>query len=437
MHSPKELLEQECENVRRLLNETLRFEYGSLETDEFYSECSSRLQLLCEQVGRVSEGDLKSLSAFSDALSHLSALITRIERSHLGEFSWPFANELQKLAVNVCRGTATDSSLLKEPHFFISADGGLAAYRIHAEQRTIDIIGRRIFNIVFPRSLKHHVLLHPILGHEIGHAAWSVPSIQHDLVNNVLRPLFEKSPLYRTADTVAWLQNTFGIATTEQEIQRPLASWAQEFLCDLYGLVLMGPSFVAAHQSLLLAVEPTAQGIGESHPPSACRFWMIREAARALKWDAASGTGNKEVDHALKAFWDEIDSQLAKLPSWAAVFDKGQVETATHKLSRILQALAGSCYIYPDIPQLSQLLEMLRDSVPPVGYSFDNTGAFAIPSIDFRNVLFGGWLAWNDRDALGIKIDFFELNRLCDHAILQQQGVAIWKAGRKPVTQSS
>lgn len=430
MHLPKEFLKQECINVRNLLNETLRFEYGSLETDEFFNECKSRLQLLCEQIEKVAETDLNSLTTFSDALSHLSALITRIERSHLGEFSWPFANELQKLAIKTCRGTGADSSL-KEPLFFISADGGLAAYRIHPEQRPIDIIGQRIFNIVFPRSLKHHVLLHPILGHEIGHAAWSVPSMQHDLLNNVLIPLFDKSPLNDPATTVVWLKSTFGIDVTEKAIQRPLLSWAQEFLCDLYGLVLMGPSFVAAHQSLLLAVDPTGQGIGDSHPASACRFWMVREAARALNWDITSGGGNKAVEAALKTFWDAIDDQHAKLPAWAAVFQKNQVAAATQELSRILKALDGSSYIYPDAALLGLLLEMLHDSVPPVGRSFDDHGAFAVSPIDFRDVLFAGWLAWNSQAQLSPEVGFFELNRLCDHAIMQQQAIVYWKTERK------
>ncbi len=434
MFSTKEFLKQECRNVSDLLNETLRFEYGGLETGEFFSECSSRLQLLCEQIEKVSETDLSTLTTFSDHLSRLSALITRIERSHLGEFSWPFANELKKLAIKTCQGTGNDASL-KEPLFFISADGGLAAYRIHAEQRPIDIIGQRIFNIVFPRSLKHHVLLHPILGHEIGHAAWSVPSMQRELQDKVLIQLFDKSPLSDPATAVNWLKATFSIDTTEKIMQQVIARWAQEFLCDLYGLLLMGPSFVVAHQSLLLAVDPTGQGIGDSHPPSACRFWMVREAAHILNWDIISVNNNPNVEEALKAFWGPIDDQHKTLPAWAAVFDKNQVDIATRGLLQILTTLDKSAYTYPDTRLLCMLLEMLQDSVPPVGRSFDDNGILAIRSIDFRDVLFTGWLAWHSPEKLGPEIGFFELNRLCDHAIMQQQAITHWKIDRKVVNQ--
>lgn len=425
MLTAKEFLEEECKNVRRLLNETLRHEYGNLESREFYDESSFRLDLLSDEVRRATPTDTTKLDTLSEAISRLSALITRIERSHLGEFSWPFANALQRLAAATCRGTGLDTAF-KEPLFFISADGGLVSYRIHAEQRPIDIIGRRIFNIVFPRSLKHHVLLHPILGHEIGHAAWSVPSMQHDLLAKVLIPLFQGSPLAEVEAARGWLQATFGVQAQEQAVHKALMSWAQEFLCDLFGLLLMGPSFVAAHLSLLLAVDPSAQQFGDSHPPSACRFWMVREAARALEWDRPTGASTTKSDSALRAFWAGADEQAARLPPWSAVFDQSQLTQAVTALSGILAPLETALYKCPERDLLGELLDMLYASIPPVGKSVDVDGNLSAKPIDFRTILYGGWLAWHDRSGLDPEMDFFSLNRLCDHAILQQEAVAIF-----------
>ena len=56
-------------------------------------------------------------------------------------------------------------------------------------------IGRRVFTIVFPRTLKHYVLLHAIFGHEIGHAAGTIPQHKAELRDKVLGPLRNTGPL--------------------------------------------------------------------------------------------------------------------------------------------------------------------------------------------------------------------------------------------------
>ena len=85
---PKEFLVEEHANVKRVLDETLRFDYGPPElTRDYYEECAARLEIIEKEIARVSAADV---SALLWELSELAKWISYIERSRLGEFSWPF-----------------------------------------------------------------------------------------------------------------------------------------------------------------------------------------------------------------------------------------------------------------------------------------------------------------------------------------------------------
>ncbi|AOS81419.1 hypothetical protein Q5W_21925 [Hydrogenophaga sp. PBC] len=102
MLSPKAFLLQECANVRDVLGETLRYKYGADGSKDFYDECLIRLESTEAGVKGCQEGDHDQLALFSKLLQRLTYLIARIERSSIGEYSWPFVEELKDLAVGIC-----------------------------------------------------------------------------------------------------------------------------------------------------------------------------------------------------------------------------------------------------------------------------------------------------------------------------------------------
>ena len=173
--SVKEFLQQEAVNVKILLEETLRYKYGPNLSEEFFTECSLRLNYLISELDAVSSVDTDNLQILGYQLNNLSGLIARIERSSIENFSWPFAVELQRISKKIC----SDSHLLGEsidettpPIIRVFSGGGLSSYAIYPEEDRAYASKNRILTIVFPRTLKHYVLLHSILGHEIGHAIW-------------------------------------------------------------------------------------------------------------------------------------------------------------------------------------------------------------------------------------------------------------------------
>jgi hypothetical protein len=291
---------QECENVRDLLRNTLRYAYSSKSSQDVYNECLKRIQLIQDAFGILNDEDEDELQELSNQLSELSQLIGRVERSRIEEFSWPFALALQNLADKIC--AANKDPVSAKPLFFISADDELTSYQIETEQGRAGIIDSPLFSIVFPRSLKHFVLLHPILGHELGHAANSTTRHTELLQREVLDPLIEKSPLADILKFKKWLKSTGSEMDLDQQTDA-VWSWQEEFFCDLFGLLLMGPSYIGAAISLLRPFK--LHSISESHPPSATRFWMLEQAVNQLGWRKRY-SGNKSLKKSVNAYFDSL-----------------------------------------------------------------------------------------------------------------------------------
>jgi len=292
--NPKEFLLHECQNVRNTLRDVLRHDYAPGSSKEFYDEFNERLRFLESLLSPVDPRDVTSLDTFAEEVSLLSAIVHHIERSHAGEFPWSFTEHLQKIATPLCKENLVAPE--GEPILRVYAEGGLYSYQINLENDlSVLNIGRRIFTIVFPRTLKHHVLLHAIFGHEIGHAAWTIPKHRAELRDKVLRPLRGSGRLTSTSQATLWLKDPTAPAPVEDlrnqyadpsymEVDRnQLDSWFQEFMCDLFGLVTFGPSFLAAHQTLLLALDPTGYRWGPFHPPYVCRKSMLWHLLRVLE----------------------------------------------------------------------------------------------------------------------------------------------------------
>ena len=412
MLSPKEFLIQECENVRAVISECLRHEYAGNRSPKIFQECQDRLESIGKKVDKQSDKDLSQLQELSNSLSRLSGLIARVERSKLGEFSWAFSAELERIAAATCQGISGADEYYREPLFAISAEGGLDAYGFLDEQNQVDIATHRVFNVVFPRSLKHHVLFHAILGHEIGHAALTVPSMIEEITRRVLS-VFEEGPFEDAAAFRKWYEECgLGDLSTmaDEHVEDMIDRWIDECFCDLFGLVLFGPSFVASSYSLLHALDPHGLEAGDDHPPNVVRFDLLAKAIAHLGWNKAP-----------KAFWTNVGASLPHIPKWAKIISKKQVSKALAELRKILAPFAGVLYKPIKPTELERLAKALARAVPPTNSIVTAAGSVRLRPMDFRSVLFAGWLCWYRRD--NPRLTFLELNQLCDQALLQQQGV--------------
>lgn len=442
----KEFLLQECENVRTTLHDVLRHDYAAGSSEEFYNEFSERLAFLESLLRPADPGDISALGTFAQEISLLSTLVHHMERSHTGEFPWPFTEYLQALATPLCKEHLAENE--GEPIIRVYAEGGLDTYQINLENDlSVLNIGRRIFTIVFPRTLKHHVLLHAIFGHEIGHAASTIPKHRIYLLNKVVEPLRAKGPLNSTSQATAWLRDPDAPDAIEElrsqysddeftEVKRnQLDSWFQEFMCDLFGLVTFAGSFLAAHQTLLLALDPTGHRWGPYHPPYICRKAMLWHACKHLKWsEVPHGVADSQFRADLEVF---LKTYLGSDPPgpWESVFTEEQVAAAVDALGPFLRDVGTSLFPFFGQGGVPDLVRMLRDQIPPCGADLSGSETPVNRNIDFRDILFGGWLvaegfglSAGDGDRYG---QFLELNKLCEMGLLQQRAIDRFNAARK------
>ena len=430
MRTPKDFLAQECENLQLVLEETLRFKYGLEGSAEFFDECQARLTFLSDELDKTDDSDADNLQRISGLLNQLTALISRIERSSIGQYSWPFVHELKRIATAIC----TEQTLTNPntpPQFFVLSSGGLDAYEIHPEQNRPSGGAKLIHTIVFPRTLKHFVLLHSILGHEVGHAMWRCSKHQNELKQIINRELFSAGVFANPNSTAARLYAPTAPLRVRQLLAKyptvnannffnsgpSWTAWTEEILCDFIGLLTFGPSFVAAECNLLYSMDPTGTGIGPLHPPTGWRANYLLEAARIRGYSTATYS-SADLNGAVNSFWGALNNKR-QADGWFDVFATAQIQNTAAAIADLLRPLQPALYTLPTESDLELLLRQLKQLVPPVAFEVDAGHAVKCRSMDFRHVLYAGWVA----SVGALPISFAQLNQLCEHGILQQHGI--------------
>ena len=430
----KDLLQQECRNIQQQLDLTLKQKYGADGSRGFYEECSVRLKFWADSLKHTDENDHIELWKLTQRIIELSHLIGRIERSSLGEYSWAFVEELQPIANSFCSVKALSGEVVR-PKVFVLADGGLDKYAIWPESNRPPPSKRLILTIVFPKTLKDYVLLHSILGHELGHALVQCTEHLKEIRNRVL-PHLCKGVLSDPARTATHVFSASAPVAAKVSLQHysnrgitqanffkfgaNWESWIEEFFCDLMGLVTFGASFVAAHSKLLLGLDPTGERIGPLHPPTAWRIKLILQCAK-LERLADSASSDHPLFGRMNQFWDELKNQQSN-DVWNSIFTDADLAQAIASLKTILTPCVPSLCPVMDLDRVAELVSALDRHVPPCGARFVSTGVIDLPRIDFREILFAGWLAAEGKN----EKDFEIINKLCQHAIMQQSAIKIF-----------
>lgn len=432
---------EEYDNVARALDESLRYDYGPEQTGGYYKECRYRLDALKSAIDKLDTGEPRpEVSTEVRQLWDLANRITLIERSKLGEFSWPFADAVRSIARSLLlEGGLRDE---RQPIIHILAQG--TSYQISSEKVMGPGKKRRLYTVAFPRQLKHHVLMHTLFGHELGHAAFysSRPMSAGDsLKDAIVKILRREGPLRDAASTMAWLRSAgapetvrdrhsgSGKSITESNLQH----WLVEIVCDLFGLTIYGPSFVAAHRTYL---EPSCRSEHDykiesnSHPAYSLRRNVLVAALRTQKWldpvihDDQSSV--RKAEFALIKYISEPD-----YAPWACAFTDDQIEEAMMTIRSYFNSTNTPVAIRPSEDNLAFLFDRLERRLPPIREELDENGVSTTHPIRLEEQLYTGWTYWCGREAAGNDaMTFHQLNQLCDLGLLQQQAIDL-KAGTR------
>lgn len=432
--TPQAFLKQECKNVAALLDQILKHDYGLDGSQDFYDECVTRLKFIEGQISRTADANV--LEEWGYELNDLSKLICRIERSSLGEYSWPFVEELKKMANAICIESSASG---KPSKIYVLADGGLDAYCIFPEPKRPSHRNRLLLTIVFPKTLKHFVLLHSILGHELGHAIWRCSKHEHTIRKDVRAKFVGVPGVFADENSTlahifspaapAEVKSLLSVMAAHKIDQKNFFQWAnwelwvEEILCDFVGLVAFGPSFVAAQCNLLPSINPNTHGFGPRHPSTAWRINLILRGATMLGFDALPPPAHPSRPK-IEAFWKKMHSSRTADP-WFDVLSDAQLSEALGGVSALLQKNPPAGYTHPDEEVVWELVRSLERGVPPVGFALTAEDTPACKHRDFREILYAGWIA----SVQPGMPSFEQINQLCEHAIMQQRAIEIQLKG--------
>jgi len=431
---PKQFLLSECKNLQAVLQETLRFDYGLDSSKDFYDECNLRLNYITTRIQKTDETNGKDLMGHSQDLNRLSKLISRIERSSISEYSWPFVSAFKDITYQICKEERTTGQ--EDPRIHVISEGGLASYMIYGEGDVPTSSNQKILTIVFPRTLKHFVLLHPILGHEIGHALLNMTKHANAFQDIVDAHLTSKSNHFVSEDSIAsWLYSS----SAPDDIQRQLLAlgeldppinqsnffkrianlgqWIEEILCDIIGVLIFGPSFIGAHTHLLPIADIDGLRLSRNHPPTALRIDIMLRVADVLGWDVPN-FGN-EVDPHAKAFWASVN-RYRKTDAWYDVFPNKCLKDTLDAFKFYLSGFENTLYPEHNSHIIEKLSKQIFNLIPPVGSGYDDNGMPDCKDVDFRHILYAGWIASEYNPE---QLDFSLVNRLCEHGIMQQRAI--------------
>jgi hypothetical protein len=139
-----------------------------------------------------------------------------------------------------------------------------------------------------------------------------------------------------------------------------------------------------------------------------------------LSWDKAIATADNEVRNAEKDLLSYV--AVDAYPPWVRLYSDGQIRDA---LEGIRAAFGSLVYIHPDPNALIDLVRNLTRATPPILASTSRFGTVRLERCHFTQMLYAGWVFWLGRARFPTaqSLPFFDINRLCNQALMQQQAI--------------
>ena len=141
--------------------------------------------------------------------------------------------------------------------------------------------------------------------------------------------------------------------------------WLQEFICDLCGLLLFGPAFLAAHKAIIQPAHPSPLKVDllePTHPPYGVRHKILVRAMRFLQWQKTiTLASDGEFHDAENVFLADLAAD--PFPSWAQLFSEQDLENAVAGIQGVFRDVQ---YTPPNAAELVGLINRLKSSLPPI-----------------------------------------------------------------------
>ena len=211
--------------------------------------------------------------------------------------------------------------------------------------------------VLLPRREERTGLLHPLIVHELGHAA----DEEHSLVEGIWQDARNRVRLRRRfSQAVSDFSSAQGVdqQTAADHIGRRLLAWIAEALCDCIATLHLGPTYL---YSFLAEVAPGNMDVAlPQHPPTSQRIRLILENLERLGWKDAISSAAPDLNTwarekaASTTRYVEVDGFL----TWAIDDLRAVVrnKATRHLHSRVFQ---------PDVDELAEVESLLSARIPP------------------------------------------------------------------------
>jgi hypothetical protein len=200
-------------------------------------------------------------------------------------------------------------------------------------------------------------LLHPLIMHELGHAADS----QHKIVEGIWNGAQERKVLSGRFSAAAKLwQEHSGLDAlgAKEHVAGRLMSWIAEAFCDSVAVHLLGPSYL--YSFLVEVVAGSLDDVAPNHPPPRQRVRHLLDDLDRLGWNPLMGESDPVLDGWVRS-WAGVKPEyggVEKFLYWAIDDLHAMIRKATK------EALAGR-FFRPQPAEFAEVSELLAARIPP------------------------------------------------------------------------
>jgi hypothetical protein len=271
--------------------------------------------------------------------------------------------------------------------------------------------------VFIPRREQHSGLLHPLIVHELGHAADSA----HGLADGIWTTARSRKRLAarfsKAAGAFAKEKNIDPSEATDHIAER-LRAWITESFCDAFATQQLGPTYL--YSFLAEVVAASIDDPGPAHPPPRQRVRHIVEQLDRLGWTDLMTEKDPALDRWVRELTGEAPAYggVAAFLTWAIDDLRAVVRKAAER------HLRGRMF-RPDHDELDEVSELLAIRVPPAQRTV--TSAAVAPA----SIMLCCWHAalegaGGGPSALAIAADAEELAELLPTALELSALVSAW-----------
>lgn len=241
--------------------------------------------------------------------------------------------------------------------------------------------------IFVPRREQHSGLLHPLVVHELGHAAVQL----NDLVDRVLEAAPEglQDRLIKTAEKVAPLFTSHDINDALRAMMEWLRNWVEEALCDALAAAYLGPTYLYCFTGMV-ATQPLDHMTHE-HPATRQRIELILAQLDAGDWSTLMAAEAPDLDEWLRniaAARPEIPSDVDDATKLVFAFLTTELEYLTKAVIQTAEEQVGDRRFDPgSFKEVADEVKVYIENAIPPAQSMISKQAIQSPAI-----LLGGWL---------------------------------------------